>query len=177
MDCDTVNWACDGGWMADAYEFTAKNGIISWDDYPRGYKGRKNRCKDPGNNVNRYYNVNSNEEDMISNERLKELVSQQPVGVAMYSNFSCLGSYSSGIIHDRDCHCSNADRNEVNHAVTVVGYGKSDVSGCDEYWLIKNSWGAHWGLDGLFKLCADRVGDTSEYGSCQVNSYVQWPSV
>ena len=39
MDCDTENWACDGGWMYDAYEFTAKHGVISWDDYTSGYLG------------------------------------------------------------------------------------------------------------------------------------------
>ena len=37
MDCDDVNWACDGGWMLDGYAFTKKNGIIAWDDYPRSY--------------------------------------------------------------------------------------------------------------------------------------------
>ena len=41
MDCDNVNWACDGGWMYDAYEFTAENGVISWNDYSSGYLGYK----------------------------------------------------------------------------------------------------------------------------------------
>ena len=39
MDCDTVNEACDGGWMYDAYMFTAENGVIDWNDYPSGYLG------------------------------------------------------------------------------------------------------------------------------------------
>ena len=37
--------------MADAYEFTADKGIIDWDAYPRGYRGRKQKCIDPGNVV------------------------------------------------------------------------------------------------------------------------------
>ena len=40
MDCDDGNFACDGGWMADAWEFTKKEGIVGWNDYPSGYMGR-----------------------------------------------------------------------------------------------------------------------------------------
>jgi len=174
LDCDEVNWGCDGGWMADAYDFTRDNGIIDWTAYPRGYQGRKNKCADPGKNVSgdRFFNAAGHEEDMVSNSRLRELVSANPVGVAIYSNFSCLSHYSKGIVHDKDCDCSDPNQNDVNHAVTVIGYGKSDQKGCNEYWLIKNSWGAFWGENGHFKLCADRSGRTNKYGQCQINSYV-----
>lgn len=73
----------------------------------------------------------------------------------MYSNPSCLSSYHSGIITEDSCHCSNSKTKEVNHAVTIVGYGESDRPGCKEYWLVKNSWGPNWGENGFFKLCAD----------------------
>lgn len=83
--------------MADSYEFTKANGIIAWKDYPRTYQGRKTKCSKVDKTVPRFHNTASNEEDMVSNDRLKELVSKGPVGVAMYSNFGCLQSYSSGI--------------------------------------------------------------------------------
>ena len=38
------------------------------------------------------------EEDDISNARIKVLLAKQPLGIAMFSNSACLGSYSSGII-------------------------------------------------------------------------------
>lgn len=111
MDCDDVNWACDGGWMYDAYMFTSLNGVIDWDDYPTGYVGYKQRnCKDNGrNNHARFYNTFQYEEDFVSNERIREVVSKQPIGVAMYSNFDCLNSYSSGIMTERDCQCSDGN--------------------------------------------------------------------
>jgi len=77
---------------------------------------------------------------------------------------------------DSDCDCSDPKRKEVNHAVTIVGYGISERQGCAEYWLVKNSWGPRWGEQGgLFKLCADRKDFTEELGTCQINSFIMWP--
>ena len=180
MDCDEVNWACDGGWMTDAYAFTAERGVIPWDDYPTGYVGYQQReCRDTHRSNGRFYNTAGMEEDFVSNARVREIVSKQPVGVAMYSNFDCLNAYVRGIMTDADCDCSDPSANEVNHAVTIVGYGqnKSTRHGCSEYWIIKNSWGADWGEQGTFRLCADRKGRTYEFGTCQVNSYVMWPTL
>jgi cathepsin L len=39
----------------------------------------------------------------------------------------------------------------IDHAVTLIGYGKDHSSG-DKYWLIKNSWGNSWGEHGNIRL-------------------------
>lgn len=113
--------------MLDAYAFTRDNGIIDWNEYPSGFLGRGAHCYPPKHsNADRFFNEGGFEEDMVTNERLKELVAHGPVGVAIYSNYDCMENYSDGIITDADCDCSNPDVTDVNHAVTVIGYGKSD---------------------------------------------------
>jgi C1A family cysteine protease len=142
--------------MLDAYEYTHKHGIVKEAEYPTTYQGRKEKCKDPEEVTERIKNDDQNEEDSITVHRLKELVAMSPIGVAMHSNPSCLMSYQSGVVRESDCHCSFEKSATVNHAVTVVGYGKNTQNNqaeCPEYWKIRNSWGPRWGEEGYFKLC------------------------
>ena len=41
-----------------------------------------------------------------------------------------------------DVSCDSA---ELNHAVVIVGWGKEN--GVD-FWIVRNSWGKHWGQSG-----------------------------
>nr|GEY32300.1 thiol protease aleurain-like [Tanacetum cinerariifolium] len=53
--------------------------------------------------------------------------------------------YTGGVYTSDSC---GSDPMDVNHAVVAVGYGEEN----SPYWLIKNSWGADWGLGGYFKM-------------------------
>ncbi len=50
----------------------------------------------------------------------------------------------------------------LNHAVLIVGWGVDDGQ---EYWKIKNSWGAAYGEGGYFRLCKGQ-------GACGINKAV-----
>jgi len=57
-------------------------------------------------------------------------------------DFTGLFHYKSGVADPRWC------GTWPDHALVLVGYGTKD----GDYWLIKNSWGAKWGINGYFML-------------------------
>ena len=69
--------------------------------------------------------------------QLHAAVAKQPVAVASGTRYSNLRHYSGGIL---DGYCPTSP----DHAVIVVGYH----GGCRDpaHWIIKNSWGGHWGM-------------------------------
>jgi cathepsin L len=67
---------------------------------------------------------------------------------------STWSSYEGGVYDG----CSYDDM-DMDHAVTLVGYGTDETSGAD-YWLVRNSWGPTWGEGGYIRLKRDPVDDT-----------------
>lgn len=69
-----------------------------------------------------------------------------PVSVGIDASPDTFMFYRGGIYSDPRC-----DRNRLNHAVLVVGYGKDNWSGQD-YWIVKNSWNDLWGENGYCNI-------------------------
>ena len=57
-----------------------------------------------------------------------------------------LENYESGIIND-----PKIIDVQLNHVVTIVGYGRDENCGKD-FWLLKNSWGPKRGENGYFRV-------------------------
>eukprot|EP00483_Globobulimina_turgida_P011698 UN11720 len=79
------------------------------------------------------------------------------VGVMVNSAFQ---AYKSGVF---SASCGTS----VNHGVTAVGYG---TSGSQDYWKVKNSWGASWGDKGYIYMCRN-CNKNSGAGECGINLY------
>ncbi|ELK36005.1 Pro-cathepsin H [Myotis davidii] len=54
--------------------------------------------------------------------------------------------YRKGIYSSTSCHKTP---DKVNHAVLAVGYGEENGT---PYWIVKNSWGPQWGMNGYFLI-------------------------
>ena len=63
----------------------------------------------------------------------------------------------------------NCNRNNLNHAVLVVGYGNDKYG--RNYWLIKNSYGQWWGENGYMRLSRDGR------NACGISSFASYPLV
>ena len=116
----------------------------------------------------------------MTNDEMKRRIMQQPMGSAIFAP-GILMSYKDGIITEEYLHCSR-ESFEVNHGIAVIGYGETKhehVHGhCDEYWIIRNSWGRDWGEKGTFKLCMDGAFTAQKpLGICHINEFGTWPTM
>lgn len=162
IDCDrSFNEGCDGGLMDYAYEFVEQNhGIDTEDDYP--YLGRQRTCnrnklKRRVVTIDGYVDVPPNEEALL------KAVAAQPVSVGICGSDRAFQSYSKGIFTGP---CST----KLDHAVLIVGYGSGN--GVD-YWIVKNSWGTSWGMNGYVHIV--RNSGNSE-GVCGINKLASYPT-
>jgi len=77
-------------------------------------------------------------------ETMKKIVYEMgAVSTGVYASDKAFQNYAGGIF-------SGCTDKAVNHAVAVVGYGTTDEG--EDYWLIKNSWGADWGEGGFMRI-------------------------
>ncbi|KFG42540.1 cathepsin CPC1 [Toxoplasma gondii GAB2-2007-GAL-DOM2] len=94
-----------------------------------------------------------------------EIYNNGPVPVAFDAPPS-LFSYRSGVYDANSNHARVCDNDlphhtgiltgweYTNHAVTIVGWGETDGENGkpQKYWIVRNTWGPNWGVDGYVKI-------------------------
>ncbi|EGC33584.1 hypothetical protein DICPUDRAFT_154350 [Dictyostelium purpureum] len=148
LDCSGSegNNGCDGGLMTNSFEYIiAVGGLDTEASYP--YTGEVGKCKfnkkNIGATITGYKNVESGSES-----DLQTAVAAQPVSVAIDASQSSFQLYASGVYYEPECSSTQLD-----HGVLAVGYGSQ--SGQD-YWIVKNSWGADWGENGFILMARNK---------------------
>lgn len=146
VDCaqDFNNHGCNGGLPSQAFEYIKyNNGLMTEKDYP--YKAQESKCKYKPELAAAFVKnvVNITLYDEMGME--DAVATHNPISLA-FEVTSDFMHYSHGVYSSTRCHNTS---DKVNHAVLAVGYGNENGS---PYWIVKNSWGTGWGIDGYFHI-------------------------
>ena len=141
VSCDKVDGGCSGGLMKDAMTWVKKNGLTSEKTYPyKSGDGEDGNCskkkeKKIVTKISECYALDRNETLLLG------LINDYgPLSIAI--DGSTFQNYINGTIVD-------CEFDFLDHGVLLVGY---DLTALPPYWIIKNSWGTDWGLNGYAKV-------------------------
>uniref|UniRef100_A0A4W3IR07 Cathepsin O n=1 Tax=Callorhinchus milii TaxID=7868 RepID=A0A4W3IR07_CALMI len=143
IDCSYKDGGCNGGSPVSALKWLnqTKTRLVTESMYP--FKAKTGMChhfpmSTFGISIKGYqaYSFRHKEEEMMH-----KLLEWGPL-IAVVDAVSWQ-DYLGGIIQH---HCSPE---ESNHAVVITGY---DRTGDIPYWIVRNSWGSTWGIDGFVHI-------------------------
>lgn len=139
LDCSYKDHGCDGGSTLRALSWLKETQVklVHKVEYP--YKGSSGIChfftqRHPGVALHDFKAHDFSEEETIMK---RWLVDYGPLVATV--DAASWQDYLGGVIQH---HCSSL---HANHAVQIIGY---DTTGSMPYWIVRNSWGSSWGLDG-----------------------------
>lgn len=146
VSCDKKNYGCQGGYLNYAWQFMVDPGVCTDECMPyTSGGGSSGTCPNPlkctGSGTWKTYQAKNWYSVPKSVEQIQtELMTHGPMEVAfnVYQDFF---SYKSGVYKHKSGGLAGG------HAVKLIGWG---VDGNQPYWIIANSWGTSWGMNGLF---------------------------
>lgn len=163
VDCSGKygNMGCNGGLMDYAFEYIKDNGGIDTEEsYP--YKAYGQTCqysdKNIGATVTGYVDVKKGSEDELQ----KAVANVGPISVAIDASNWSFQFYSDGVYDEGRC-----SKYFLDHGVLAVGYGTTESN--EDYWLVKNSWGTHWGINGYILMSRNKN------NQCGIASQASYP--
>lgn len=144
-DCQTTG--CEGGLVEEAFSCIRNmGGIESETDYP--YEAKDDKCRfnktKSVTSLSNYVDIKHFNENALQ----KAVATIGPISVAIDASDFDFAHYKEGVYESSNCNAFTLD-----HGVLVVGYGTEKGK---EYWLVKNSWGPSWGMNGYIKMSRNK---------------------
>merc|ERR1712038_869233 len=171
VDCDTIDFGCDGGLMTNAFTYIIRNkGIDTEASYPyQAVDGAKCLYKpqDIGATMTAYKTIPTGDENALQ----AAVANVGPISVGIDASQESFQLYQKGVYYEPDCSSQFLD-----HGVLAVGYGSTDVDDNNyptvmDYWLVKNSWGTTWGMEGYIQMSRNRK------NNCGIATMASYPVV
>nr|XP_034311058.1 cathepsin L1 isoform X1 [Crassostrea gigas] len=162
VDCSKENLGCTAGTPENALNYIARNGGLDTEvSYP--YVGKNGRCRfrptEVGANCQGIVRVPAGDELSLQ----KAVASIGPIVVSLDASKRSFKQYRNGVYDDKAC-----SKKLITHYALIVGYGEFQNK---KYWLIKNSWGTSWGMDGYMMLARNQD------NMCGIANQAIYPSV
>ncbi|OQR95342.1 cysteine protease family C01A, partial [Thraustotheca clavata] len=152
---------CQGGWPNKALDYIAQTGLCTESSFPytSGDSGQNGQCT----NCSKTKVSVGKSVDIQGESALQSALDKQPVTVTVEAGNNVWRNYKSGVVQS----CPGA---QSDHAVIAVGYGSASGQ---NFFKIKNSWGANWGEQGYIRLQRGVSGK----GMCNVAQGASYPSM
>jgi len=164
VSCDKLNAGCDGGNLYLSWTFMANTGLVTdaCDPY-QSENGESPTCdsftKCANGEQEQFYYSKRFSTALLTNPKSIQLNLMQygPVdtGMEVYQDFM---NYESGI------YVHTSGQLLGGHAVKIVGWNQENG---ENYWIVANSWGASWGMNGFFNIAFGQCGIDSDAVSGQ----------
>lgn len=163
VDCaggEYGNMGCDGGDMGTAIQYSHDFGNELESTYP--YKAVDQTCQYDKKNV--VVTPAGNQQVATNNAvALKTAIAEGPVSVAIEADTFVFQFYSGGVLNSKACGTN------LDHGVVAVGYGVD--ANKKPYYIVRNSWGASWGLSGYI-----HIGIVDGAGICGIQMEPVYPT-
>lgn len=170
VDCSAKqgNHGCLGGLMDFGFQYIKDNGGIDTEEsYPYTAKTGKEclyNASNSGATLTSWVDIPHGSEADLQ----KAVATVGPVSVGIDASRPTFHFYKKGVYHDKTCSSTKLD-----HGVLAVGYGTEKATNhkAKDFWIVKNSWGATWGMQGYINMARNKE------NSCGIATSASYPVV
>lgn len=162
VECDSLNFGCNGGMMYTAWRYLEKTGVVSDECYSyHSGDGHTEKCHDACDNADQDFKKYKCEAGSTVHPKsvadIKAEISTHGSMELAFTVYEDFMSYRSGV------YAHTTGKQLGGHAVKVVGYGSENGV---EYWKCANSWNSSWGENGFFKIAIGDSGANDQIYAC-----------